>query len=303
VGLAEELMFDALVVKRSKQFLREHRDDPFFLCVGLEKPHPPWWAPAEFHAMYSPEDVDLPDDFGQRPVNVPDSQHWRMEVKDKILERFSAPAARNAKAAYYANVSYMDHKLGQLLSAVDDLGLTENTLVVYTSDHGEMLFDHTLIQKGYMYDPAVAVPLICAYPGHFPAGARRDEIVQLLDLFPTFMDAAGLEHPDGLEGESLLPVARGEADAEGRAAFAEFYSWGSPWRMIRTPGFKYVYQDTEMAQLYDMVNDPCETTNLATDAGFKAACAELHERVMADWEIPPQEEMIPRHGMYPWQKK
>ncbi len=284
LDLEDADVFDKLVVDRAIEFLQGAGPDRFFLFVGLEKPHPSWYAPKEYHDLYSPADAVVPEDYNQPLENVPDS----MIKRQKYLEShtYSEEEVRNCIAAYYANVSYLDSEFGRLLSAIERLKLNENTLIVYTTDHGEILFEHGWVQKHCFFESAVTVPLILANSSILAAGKNQDGIVSLLDLFPTLMDLFGLDRPSGLEGESLIPLIQGASDISERAAYSEYYWTCDPSRMIRTPGWKYIYTQGELPQLYDMKNDPGERQNLATVIGYEDKCKELEQRVMAGWEIP-----------------
>ena len=281
IELDEPLMIDALVVDRCIDFMTTHKDEKFFLWAGLEKPHPEWYAPAEYHAMYDPTKMTLPETAHDKPENIPAALD-----RLRVVENVTDDQVRGALAAYNADVTYLDAKIGQLLAALERLGLAENTIVVYTSDHGENLFEHGFVQKHCFYEPAVAVPLTMRCPGVVPAGETREHLVSLINLFPTWLDLLGIEHPDTLEGESLLSVIDGSTPTEGREVFSEFYKWGMSERMIRTPEWKYVHTDGDVSQLYDVQHDPLERVNLVDDKRYADVCRELSERVHDGWEKP-----------------
>ena len=291
IGMEERWMYDALVVDRSIEFMEKHKDEKFFLWAGLEKPHPEWYAPAEYHAMYDPAKMVLPETVREKPRKVPTAVEQL-----RIVDNMSDDEVRGAMAAYYANVTYLDAKIGELLAAVERLGLADNTIIIYTSDHGDHVFEHGMVQKHCFYEAAVAVPLTMTNPNLFPVGVAREHIVSLLDLFPTLCDLTGLDEPDTLEGESLLDVIAGEAPVDGREAFSEFYKWGMPERMIRTPEWKYVHTDDDIAQLYDVKNDPLERVNVVDDPAYTDMCKKLSERVHEGWQKPDRE-VIARHPM------
>jgi len=290
VAMDEPAMYDALVVDRCIDFLTRRRGERFFLWAGLEKPHPEWYAPAEYHGLYDPAGLVLPETLREAPPDIP----ARPAAELRVGPRYSDEQVRGCLAAYYANVSYLDAKVGELLAAVERLGLAERTIILYTSDHGELLFDHGMVQKHCFFEPAVAVPLILANRGLFPAGAVREHVVGLIDLFPTLCDLTGLDRPEGLEGESILDVVSGAADPAGRETFSEFYSWAVPERMIRTDRWKYVYTHEDVDQLYDVARDPLERTNLARDPAFADVRRRLRDRVLTDWEMPPADLIRPR---------
>ena len=288
IALRDEQMFDHLVVERCIGFLERHRDRPFFLWAGLDKPHPDWTAPAKFHTMYDPAQLALPPTAGETRTDMPNA--WYASTRQ--IWAFDEPEVRHALAAYYANVSYLDAKVGELLAALDRLGLRDNTLVVYTTDHGEMLFEHGMVQKQNFFEASVRVPLLLRWPGVLPAGARRTTTANLIDLFPTYCEAAGVAAPAGLEGQSLLPAAASAAAADpARATFAEYYEWGFPERMLRTREWKYIHSVGETDQLYDLRADPHETRNLVAEPAYAPTRDALHARLMADWEVPDMREL------------
>jgi len=283
LDMDENLMLDHLVVDRSIGFLKRHRRDRFFLWVGLEKPHPEWYVPERFQKFYRKDRVPVPETVdGESVRSVPET------ILPKWMRRGTWPEdkVRGAIAAYYANVTYMDHNVGRLLAALEDLSLADRTLVVYTSDHGDNLFEHGLIQKHCFYEAAVAVPLMIACPGLLPADRECTSLASLIDLFPTLVELTGFEAPPTLEGRSLAAAARGEDASPDEAVFSEFYGFGMPMRMIRTREWKYVYAQDGTAMLFDTRSDPFETTNLAGDSGHEGVCRELKARVLSGWEFP-----------------
>jgi len=296
LDLDESLMFDALVVERCIEFMTRHRGERFFLWAGLEKPHPDWYAPAEFHRMYDPAAVTLPETLRESSTDIPEAVIGSL----RQARLFTDEEVRHCIAAYYANVTYADAKVGQLLDALERLGLADNTVVVYTTDHGESLFEHGLVQKHCFFDAAVKVPLILRRPGRIPAKVARDGIVSLIDLFPTLLDLAGIKHPPGLEGVSLTGEIEGATPPDDRAALAEFYEWGMPERMIRTGPWKYVHTAGDVAQLYDVVSDPLEQVNLAARPEHHDVCRRLRRRVLDGWD-PPDMVGIPHTG--PWHRR
>jgi choline-sulfatase len=281
LDLEESQVFDELVVERSVKFLEDHRAENFFLWVGLEKPHPDWYAPQRFHHMYDPARMRLPATLEKKPEGFP-AVSWKKLAE---VDNYTEEEVRNCIAAYYANVSFTDFSVGRVLDAIERLSLDDNTVVIYTADHGELLFAHGMTQKHCFFEPAVAVPLILAGPG-LPRGEAREHIVSLLDLFPTLAPMCGVQTPEIVEGEDLTDVLAGTAQVEGRAAFSEFYSFGYAERMIRTTEWKYIHSETWSPQLYDVKNDPGEVENLAADPTRSEVCRDLEARVMDGWELP-----------------
>ncbi len=196
--------------ERAIEFLTAERDreQPFYLWVNYFDPHHPFVAPQEYLDRYDP--VSLPD-----PIGFPGELKTKPPIQRQAsaesyaghapgFESHDASEIKGIIAAYYAMVTLIDDEVKRVLDCLDALGLAGETLVIFTSDHGEMLGDHQLLLKGPMlYEPAVRVPLIMRWPGHLPEGERRTDLVQWIDLNPTFLDAAGLEPLPGNQGMSL----------------------------------------------------------------------------------------------------
>jgi arylsulfatase A-like enzyme len=259
-------------------------DDPFFLWVNFYDPHHPFVAPQEYLDRYDPEALPDPVGFpGELASKPPVQQEASNESYAGYARGFSSyePAEiREIIRTYYAMISLIDDEVQRILERLDALGFSENTIVIFTSDHGEMLGDHQLLLKGpMMYEPAVRVPLIMRWPGYLPAGSRIPDIVQWIDLNPTFSDLAGLEPLPGAQGASLLPLARGDAGATSRGwAICEYTNSGHPYdspvvqTMLRTGDHKLVVQHGQPAaerprtgELYDLQQDPDELVNLWDD--------------------------------------
>ncbi len=252
----------------------QRREEPFFMALGFHRPHLPFEAPEKFFALYPPESIELPiaPPPGAPPV-PPRAVHTRASFPSMTPDE-----QRRVIASYYASVSYVDSQVGLVLEALDKLGLAESTVVVLTSDHGFLLGEHGgLWGKGALYEPAVRVPLMVTGPG-IAAGARCPRPVELLDLYPTLSELAGLPLPEGLEGKSLLPLLRQPAAAWERPAYTVL-SIGDGEdelaRTVRTERFRYTeWGSRERAELYDHQADPDELYNLADDP---AAAGQRHE--------------------------
>ncbi len=319
IQLEEELILDHMTADRSIAFMRKVAGasssgarttgascsgaentgagsaghNPFFLWVGLEKPHNEMYAPKRFHDLYDPATVALRENREFNRARLPDT------IQDNpffpIADGLTDDQMRHATAAYLANVSFMDEQVGRVLDALDELGLSDNTIVAYATDHGENLFSHQMVQKQCFFEEAVRVPLILRIPGVTGAGTARNQFAGLLDLLPTFCDACGITPPDGLDGQSLLPAIRQDAPLRD-AVFSEFYEFGAAERMIRTERWKYVHSEGDLHQLYDLEKDPRENINLIDDPAHADVCAELDARVCRDWAMPDLSEVPKRRG-------
>lgn len=287
VRLEEKYMQDSLTTETSLEFIRANADRPFFIHVGLEKPHPPWTTQQRFLDMYDPEEMALPENRHEWWENEPlfPFAPGKGFNRDRTAP-FSDDEMRRSIASYYACISDMDHNVGRILDTLDDLGLAETTTVIFTADHGDNLFEHGLEQKHCFYEGAVGVPLIVAAPGGFPRGGVSGQLAALVDIMPTLADLAGLPVPSDADGRSLLPAMRGHLDPD-RAIFSEFHEWNRPpGRMVRHGKWKYFCYADSAEVLFDLEDDPAEMRNLA----FEPACAAVRERLRAlvldDWQIP-----------------
>lgn len=303
----EEDMFDHLVADRSMAFIDDcaEKNRPFFLHVGLEKPHEPWSAHRRYLDLFDPDTIPLPatlEDWKKngRYPGIPAWQHAARPPEE----------IRRIIASYYACVAEMDHELGRVIDRCAELGLLENTVIIYTSDHGELLFDHGLIYKHNFFASSVDVPLMAAGP-RIPIGRRTSAPASLVDLLPTVLDLAGLPSSPETEGESLREILQ-EArrtlcpptaqdplrppdtrSGATRPVFCEFHQAGSaawgprlhPTRMVRQGDWKYIYTHGMRDQLFDTKSDPDEVQDLAADPRHREILRWLRYLCLRDWEL------------------
>lgn len=300
--LPTEAHYSRWASDRAIEFLDEAgpEDAPFFLWVNFFDPHHPFVAPQEYLDRYDPEALPEPIGTAETLATKPSiQQDASTESYAGNARGFADHAPREIKeiiAAYYAMVTLIDDETKRILDRLDALGLRDDTIVIFTSDHGEMLGDHQLLLKGPMlYDAAVRVPLIMRWPGQLPKGERRSELVQWIDLTTTFTDLAGLPAMPTAQGSSLLPLARGDADADARGwAMCQYRNSGHPYdppvhmTMLRTGDHKLIVQHGAPAsdrprtgELYNLATDPDELTNLWDDPGAASMQIEL-ERMLLD---------------------
>jgi len=253
------------------------KDTPFALVASFIHPHDPYVAKPEWWNLYSDDDIDLPapapnpqDPFSQRIMDGIEASYVTLTDAETI----------RARRAYLANVSYFDSKIGSVVQALDDIGELDNTIVIVTADHGDMLGERGLWYKMNFFEHSARVPLVMAGPGVVQGTASN--ACSLVDLLPTFLEIAG-GAPDSLgepiDGRSLMPLARGEADPVDEA-IGEYCAemTPSPVFMIRREAFKYIHCDPDPAQLYDLSNDPDERMNLTSDPAY----ADLAQTFAAD---------------------
>ena len=282
---------------RAIDFIEEERDGPWLMSVNTFDPHAPFDPPQEYLDRFDPAALSYPlfresDLASQARLKSIDFQ-----TRSRYPETFSA---REVKAAYYAMIELIDDNVGRMLEALERSGQRENTIVIFTSDHGEMLGDHGLLLKGCrFYEGLVRVPLIISWPGHFRAGLVSDALVELMDIAPSLMEACGLPLPARTQGRSLLPILTGAADPHRHRDFvrSEYYHTLNPANLpeynrrvegtLRTGGRTeslnpdhplsdgayatmlrdrrhklVVYHGHDMGELFDLESDPGEFENL-----------------------------------------
>ncbi|MFO7959011.1 MAG: sulfatase-like hydrolase/transferase [Candidatus Brocadiia bacterium] len=284
-GLPVEQSMSAWVTRQSVQLLRDHArhrpGKPFFLWSSWIAPHPPF-APSEpYDSMYNPEDMDPPV-FPERPAATLPCWRTRGRLDGAHLD---TPRIQRIRALYYGLVSQVDDGVGEILDALEALGLAGNTAILFVSDHGDMLGDHGLSQKNVPYEASVRIPMILRWPGRTEAGRRSDDLVGLDDFLPTLMEELGLERdPEAppLPGASLLGRAGGGLAGPRDAYFVDYGAGPGRWISMRTPSHKYaLWAHGGFEELYDLEADPHETCNLV-DRDPERAVA-MRERVL-EWE-------------------
>lgn len=278
---------DTVVADRAIEYLRRHREsgrvEPFFLACGFSKPHSPLIAPREFFDLYRVEDMPVPIDFEPRPT-VPagfPAGSIRAINADLFIGRDATPEqAREMIRAYLACVSYMDWNVGRVLDELDRLGLRQNTIVVFLSDHGYQLGEKGKWSKaGSLWEQGARVPLVIHDPRAPGNGTVSPRIVQAVDLYPTLVELANLPKPEGLEGLSLVPLLREPKKTWDHPAYTVWNerSRGITGVVVRTERWRYAefFGLGAGAMLTDPINDPHELINLAADPQHAAVVAEL----------------------------
>jgi uncharacterized sulfatase len=270
-------------------FLRRNRDKPFCVWCSFPDPHTPI-APSEpWASMYEPDKLTLAPNHDY----TFDYETPGLKQTQSKSGRFNEAYHRACLAYYYGSVSQIDYNIGLILDQLDRLGLSEKTLVVYTSDHGEMMGEHGAWTKGFLgYDATLRVPLITRLPEVFPAGAEREELVCLIDLAPTLLEIAGIDGPAGLQGKSLAPLLTGRTEPWRDVIFSEI---GEPRHhvtlTVRSQNRKYVRFDrltdglvqTKYEQFFDLQLDPWEMRNEIENPLYSREIAELRQK-LDDWE-------------------
>ena len=296
-GVPAEYHQTTWVSEMAIRFITEQREGPWMLSLNPFDPHAPFDAPPEYLARVDAESLPMPlfrdSDIERQKAFVAIDQQTKVAVDPRLRRKVAAvvetehdlvasapPQAYDAlevKAHYYAMIMLLDDQLRRIVDVLRDTGQLDNTIIVYMSDHGELLGDHGLILKGCrFFDGLVRVPLIFSWPGELRAGLRSDALVESVDVAPTLLEAAGLEVPRSMQGRSLLPLMRGQADPHHHkpAVVSEFKdSIGGPQHADHSHGSmvfdgrykSVVYHGHRIGELYDTQADPGEFDNLWDD--------------------------------------
>jgi len=285
-------------------FMAEERDGPWLMSVNPFDPHPPFDPPAEFLARMDPGAMPLPL---FRPEEL--ETQLAFEGIDHQTDLPRSPLdydARGMVAAYYAQIELIDQQVGRMIDALEASGQRQHTMVIFMSDHGEMLGDHGLVLKGCrFYEGAVHVPLIISWPGRLREGVRSEALVELADVTPTLLELAGLPIPEDTQGLSLAPILTGQADPGQHRSFVrcEYHDalarpHASHANMIFDGRHKLIlYHGQEIGELYDLQDDPHEFHNLWGAADRSPLKCELTERLF-DALMMATDEGQPRVGRY-----
>ncbi|MEM1213486.1 MAG: sulfatase-like hydrolase/transferase [Planctomycetota bacterium] len=281
---------------------RAHNNrQPFFIWSSYHDPHPPYCVPEPWASMYKPEDMKIaeftPGEFDDMPPPHRMTQEDGANFAPFNIDRhgnhgygrhnhLSHADYQRAQACYYGMISFMDHWIGQTLDKLEALGILDNTLIVFTSDHGHFLGHHGLDQKGpFHYEDVIRVPYLAAWPGHIPAAAESDALQTLVDIAPTFLDAAGRESkPLEMQGESQLERWTGQAEGRRSEVFVENHHNASDavhLRTLITDRYKLtVYRGRDWGELFDLEEDPGELVNLFDKPEARETRAMLMEQMI-----------------------
>lgn len=285
---------DGKVADQTIELMEKHKGSPFFIGCGFYKPHCPWITPKKYFDLYSMDQIKLPP------------------ISEETKSQYPAPAlfstrpwpyfgvkpdeARECKRAYYAAISFVDAQIGRVLDAVDRLGLADNTVIVFWSDHGYHLGEHGLWFKQSCFEEACRVPLIIRTPGMKTAGTSCPRLVELVDLYPTLAQLTGLTPPSDLQGVSLEPLIQDPQAKWDHPAYSQVQRGGFPGHSVRTDRWRYTEWDfgAKGSELYDHEADPQELHNLAADPKeaqvveqMKALLKQIHPKRVTGGKAEP----------------
>jgi arylsulfatase A-like enzyme len=285
-------------VEQAREFFKRDHDKPFFLYYNIISPHMPLLdVPYQYSRMYKPEEAVLRDNVW-KDGKLPHNEMWFHIYMWQIHRTSGDPLTAktppdfdlsNLTALYDGSVTWVDDTLGLLLAGLEEQGLADNTIVLFTSDHGDLLGSHHLWNKARLYEEAVRVPMIARWPEGIPAGVENgQQVTSLVDITPTLLDLCGETPPGHVQGQSFAPVLRGEAETlERNYAVIE-----TPYRElgVRTPTHLYGVKvneadaaiEEQAYQFFDMREDPYQMRNLAGANAQQATAQELLD-VLEDW--------------------
>ncbi len=291
--LPAETYFDVRVadqaVERLKQF--QGMDDPFMLTVSLQAPHNPNLVPSPYYEMFDPETIELPENIDHC------EEQFKSDVSRKMFDDFGKEGTREYMRIYYGMVKLMDDQVGRVLLALDQIGETDNTVIIFTADHGDMNGGHGLLWKSTkaFYEEVVHIPFMIRYPRMFKPH-ENDMAVDLTDLMPTLLDLAGQPVPGNAQGQNLVPFLTGQKDSsQGRQyAFCERID-GNPNGgereilpsakgsfMVRGKGWKYMRYREGQEYMYNLQEDPGEINNVVEEKRY-AAVRNKMVQALHDW--------------------
>ncbi|MBS1815061.1 MAG: sulfatase-like hydrolase/transferase [Acidobacteria bacterium] len=290
------------------QFMRQQRlFNPWLMSVNIFQPHHPFWPTEEYLSHYDPAKMPAPaykqGELDNKPKFQRDDNKGAYGGVAVSFAKTSDEEHRKITAAYYAMIEQVDTEVGRMLKTLEETGQADDTIVIFMSDHGEMLGDHGMYLKGpYFYDCLTRVPLIIRWPKKFKAGLKVDALVEMIDLAPTLIHAAGLPIPSGMQGQSLMPLLTGETTEHRDSTFTEYFDANALYNpppicaSVRTKKWKLsLYNNLNTGELYDLEKDPGEYNNLWNTATLKGEQAQMMQllasRMMGTVDPIPERQM------------
>ena len=270
---------DGKTARKAVELIQQHKDEPFFLGIGFVRPHVPFVAPRTYFPPYKPYSKHvLPekvpgdwDDIPKLGINYKTSKGMQMDIRQQ----------KKAVGGYLASVAYMDRQVGKVLDALEQAGIADRTIVIFTSDHGYHLGEHDFWAKVSLHEESAAVPLIISVPGKSPAVCNS--LAELLDLYPTISSLCGLQVPAGIQGKNLAPLLDDPTLSVREAAFSvDPRNKGNRGFLLRDDRWAYIQYREDASggiELFDMENDPKQYTNLAEEPGYEKVVAQFKQRM------------------------
>jgi arylsulfatase A-like enzyme len=270
---------DGMVATESIKLLTRYaaEDQPFFLAVGFYKPHTPFVAPKKYFDLYDRSEIEVPRVPADYFSTLPEPAVKSLTIKKDQLN-LPDSTKREAMQAYYATITFMDAQVGRVIAALEALGLRDNTIILFSSDHGYHMGEHDFFQKQTLFEDADRVPLIISTPDMKARGQRTGSIVEMVDFYRTLSELAGLDAPPAyVQGRSMAGLLDHPDAVVRHSALTQHRTPGG--YSVRTKRYRYTYwaeAEGLKAELYDRLNDPAEMVNLAGDANYKDVQEEMH---------------------------
>lgn len=272
-----EVHTDIETAEKAMELIRSHKNEPFFLAVGFFRPHVPFVAPKKYFELYPYRQMVLPpqiqndwDDIPERGINYVTSVNGQMSEEQE----------KKAIAAYYACVTFLDDQVGKVLNALEEEGLEDNTIVIFTSDHGFHLGEHRFWMKVSLHEESVRVPMIIKVPGKKPGVCHS--LTEMLDMYPTVAELAGLKVSQHLQGKSLVKTLDNPDHVVRDAAFSMHRVDGAFSYLLRTEKWAYIQYDEDAGsgmELFDMEYDPKQYNNLAYNPAYEKVVEEVQKKL------------------------
>ena len=309
LNVADNELEDGRIANAAVDVLKQIKDREFFLAVGFNKPHLPFYAPSKYFDLYPPQTFSVPVD-SSLPENAPNiaSNPRGLKAYQDISRYppFDDEKTLELIRAYAATTSYVDAQVGQVLNQLGPLGLAENTVVVLWGDHGFHLGEHGLWRKNTLFEDSVRSPLLISVPGQTSPNTKTDALVELIDIYPTLCDVCQLPTPTELEGISMIPIVEQPTQAWKTAVFSQLKRGSNvQGYSIRTQRSRYTewgQNGSRGVELYDYEADPDETVNIAGLPENAELVAHLKERLHAGWRaaLPEMRQQIHVPQTLPW---
>lgn len=288
----------AYLTDKAISYMQKNKHKPWMMHLSYLYPHWPIAAPAPYNSLYNPDDVDAPVRISEE-LNHPILGPFRKERRSLPFD--NEWVWRNMRATYYGMITLVDYQLGRLFDFMKEQNLMDNTVILFTSDHGEYMGDHWLFEKELFYEQAIRVPLILYHPGSKYDATRGKilyEFIQSIDILPALLDAVGIPSSYRIQGKSFLPLVAGSKPNNWQKEIYgdwdyQFYKTGEilnvlPQRrkalMIRDENFKYVHFMDLPDMLFDLENDPMELANLARNPKYKEIINKYRLKLL-DWRM------------------
>jgi len=285
-GLSYDQMQETWSANKTIDMIKDFKDkdNPFMVMTSFKGPHWDYMVPEPYDTMYDPKSIEKWGNFDDPFINKP-------EIQQKEILRWNAGHLtwkdwQGMIAAYWGYCTFIDHEIGRIISYLKEKNLYEDTIIIFSTDHGDMIGSHRIFNKGFqMYEETHRIPLVIRIPGESDNGKKIESFVSHVDLFKTICDLADINVNNENDGFSLRNLIKGDNANSRDSIFAEFHGYEpclTSIRMVRTKKWKYIYNPFSIDELYDMESDPFEIHNLAPRIGHKAVLMRMKER-MIDW--------------------